>query len=165
MRRRDKEIRDRREIDRIIRAADVCRLGLVDGGRAYIVPMSFGYDPDGTGTLFFHSAREGRKVELFEGTGAVAFEIDRSFGTSYRHRKDACSWSIHYESVMGAGNLKILAVPAEKIAGLDTIMAHYAGNGVLNEAFTYSPAVLEKTVVFTLEITEMTGKRSREAEE
>jgi hypothetical protein len=43
MRRKDEEINDQSKIEAIIRSAGVCRLGLSDNGRPYIVPMSFGY--------------------------------------------------------------------------------------------------------------------------
>ncbi len=59
MRRKEKEIADKSEIESIIRKSLVCRLGIVDAGLPYIVPLCFGYD---NGALFFHSAKEGRKI-------------------------------------------------------------------------------------------------------
>ncbi|MFH0778167.1 MAG: pyridoxamine 5'-phosphate oxidase family protein [Candidatus Eisenbacteria bacterium] len=44
MRRSEREIRSRPEIDEIIRGSQVCRLGLALDGRPYVVPVSFGYD-------------------------------------------------------------------------------------------------------------------------
>ena len=44
MRRSEREITNRTEIDAIIRSCQVCRVGLADGIEPYIVPMSFGYD-------------------------------------------------------------------------------------------------------------------------
>ena len=59
LRRKEKEIIDKSEIESIIRKSLVCRLGIVDEGLPYIVPLCFGYDK---GALFFHSAKEGRKI-------------------------------------------------------------------------------------------------------
>ena len=43
MRRKDREITDPGKIREIIAACDCCRLGFCDGGRAYIVPLDFGF--------------------------------------------------------------------------------------------------------------------------
>ena len=65
MRRKDREISDYSEIIRIIESCSVCRLGLMDENEAYIVPMNFGYIVENKElTLYFHSAKEGRKIDL-----------------------------------------------------------------------------------------------------
>lgn len=39
----------------IVAECDCCRLGLVDNGEAYIVPMNFGFEDAGSAlTLYFH---------------------------------------------------------------------------------------------------------------
>ena len=43
MRRKDREITERAEIEAILREAQVCRIALADDDGPYIVPMSFGY--------------------------------------------------------------------------------------------------------------------------
>ena len=64
MRRKNREVTDRARIEEIIRSCHVCRLGFVDDGRAYIVPMNFGYvEEDGKYVFYFHSAKEGRKID------------------------------------------------------------------------------------------------------
>jgi len=42
MRRADREVKDEKRIDEIIRACDCCRLGFIDGDSVYIVPLNFG---------------------------------------------------------------------------------------------------------------------------
>ena len=54
MRRKDREVTDDGTIDEIIRSAHCLRLGLVDNGIAYIVPMSFGFEN-----------REGKRIFYF----------------------------------------------------------------------------------------------------
>ena len=82
MRRAEKEITDRAQIDSIIQEAGVCRIGLVDGDEAYIVPMNFGY---ADGCLWFHCAKEGRKMDLVN-----AMERPASRSTSTR----ASFWTV-----------------------------------------------------------------------
>jgi nitroimidazol reductase NimA-like FMN-containing flavoprotein (pyridoxamine 5'-phosphate oxidase superfamily) len=62
LRRTDKEITDKSEIESIIRKSLVCRLGLTDNARPYIVPLCFGYTDN---RLYFHSATEGRGIMRF----------------------------------------------------------------------------------------------------
>lgn len=60
MRRRDREITDWEKMLEIVAECDCCRLGLVDNGKAYIVPMNFGFEDAGSAlTLYFHCAAEG----------------------------------------------------------------------------------------------------------
>jgi len=44
MRRKEKEIKSRAEIDEVIAGCQVCRLAFAVHGEAYLVPLSFGYD-------------------------------------------------------------------------------------------------------------------------
>ena len=44
MRRKDREVTDPVKIREIITACNCCRLGFCDKGRAYIVPMDFGFE-------------------------------------------------------------------------------------------------------------------------
>ncbi|MCJ7619404.1 MAG: pyridoxamine 5'-phosphate oxidase family protein, partial [Anaerolineae bacterium] len=63
MRRAEREIKDREAIEDILRRATVCRLAVCDGNVPYVVPLSFGYADN---CLYFHSAREGRKIETIK---------------------------------------------------------------------------------------------------
>ena len=61
MRRNDREIKDRKDIDEIIRRCRVCRLALCDNGQPYVVPLNFGYDGR---FLYFHTAPREEKLIL-----------------------------------------------------------------------------------------------------
>jgi nitroimidazol reductase NimA-like FMN-containing flavoprotein (pyridoxamine 5'-phosphate oxidase superfamily) len=63
MRRTEKEITNRREIDLILSKATVCRIGFIDNEIPYIVPLNFGYSNN---CLYFHSAPNGKKIELLK---------------------------------------------------------------------------------------------------
>ncbi len=53
MRREDKKIIGRTEIDQIIKNTNVCRIAFADNNTPYIVPVSFGYDGK---DIFIHTA-------------------------------------------------------------------------------------------------------------
>lgn len=108
LRRKDREVKDYQEIIKIIDACDCCRLGFVDDKEAYIVPLNFGYEIIGSNlTLFFHSAKEGRKIDLVNKQKSVAFELDCSH--KLVEGKEACDYTFLYQSVMGKGKLEIVS--------------------------------------------------------
>jgi len=150
MRRKEKEITDRSEIESIIRKAQVCRVGMVDDGLPYVVPMCFGYQDD---TLFFHSAREGRKIEILKKNNPVCFEFD--INPEIKAGKTACAWGMKYKSVIGYGTATFIEDPEEKQAALDIIMGQYAEGD-----FKYSDKTLSEMLVIRIDISTMTGKKS-----
>ncbi|MEN8212365.1 MAG: pyridoxamine 5'-phosphate oxidase family protein [Thermodesulfobacteriota bacterium] len=150
MRREDKEITDKKEIEKIFKESQICRIAMVDKDKPYIVPMSFGYEQ---GILFFHTALEGRKINLIKKNPNLCFEVDQVF--QFKKAKLACNWSIKYKSVIGEGRAQLLYDPEEKREGLNIIMAQYSGR-----TFEYPVENLEKTLVIKLVIDKMTGKQS-----
>ena len=80
MRRKDREITDPEKIRAVIGECAVCRLGLADGKRVYVVPVNFGHvEEAGRHVLYFHGAKEGRKMDLIRQTGYAAFEMDAGY--------------------------------------------------------------------------------------
>jgi nitroimidazol reductase NimA-like FMN-containing flavoprotein (pyridoxamine 5'-phosphate oxidase superfamily) len=73
MRRKDREISGLGEMESIIQRADICRLAFCDRGIPYVVPLCFGYR---RGAIYFHSAREGRKLDMMRNNRLVCFEMD-----------------------------------------------------------------------------------------
>ncbi|MBU1341461.1 MAG: pyridoxamine 5'-phosphate oxidase family protein [Proteobacteria bacterium] len=150
MRRKEKEIINRQDIEKILWGASICRLAMVDGNTPYMVPMNFGYKD---GVLYFHSAPEGRKIDLIKINPNVCFEVDQLI--RFKKAKLACDWGIIYKSVIGSGKAQLLDTPQEKEAALDIIMSQYSGR-----KFEYPAKMLEKTIVIKVTIDRMTGKQS-----
>ncbi|MFZ1983320.1 MAG: pyridoxamine 5'-phosphate oxidase family protein, partial [Desulfatitalea sp.] len=98
MRRKDKEITDRNAIDGIIARCKVCRIALCENGQPYILPLNFGYDGK---YLYFHSANDGKKIEIIKQNNRVGFEFD-IFHEIITAEKP-CEWGTKYESVVGNG--------------------------------------------------------------
>lgn len=153
MRRDDRAVTDPVKIREIISACTCCRLGLCDGERAYIVPMNFGFaERDGHYTFYFHSAREGRKIELLGRTGWAAFEMDR--GHEIVEHPDSARCTARYQCVMGGGLVTLLEDREEKLTGLRALMLHDTGK----DQWSFPPAVVDKTAVIRLEVEELTCK-------
>jgi len=150
MRRQEREIRDEKEIHKILETGLICRLGLYDGQYPYVVPLNYGYR---NGCVYVHCAREGRKIDILKKNDRVCIEVDID---SRIVRGDApCRWATKYRSVIGFGTARIVEDEREKRAGLDVIMAHY---GV--QAGPYDEKSLQRTCIIEVVIESMTGKQS-----
>jgi nitroimidazol reductase NimA-like FMN-containing flavoprotein (pyridoxamine 5'-phosphate oxidase superfamily) len=150
LRRADKEIANRQEIEDILRRSTICRLALIDAGRPYLVPLCFGYD---AGILYFHSASVGKKIDLLKKNRTVCFEFD--VDTIAVPSDTSCGWTMRYRSVIGYGIASFVEDPDEKRAALGVIMCQYA-EGTHN----YPDETLRKTAVIKVEIREISGKKS-----
>ncbi|MEA4941246.1 hypothetical protein SDC9_85514 [bioreactor metagenome] len=153
MRRKDREITDKAEIYRVLDECDVCRVGFCDGGEVYIVPLNFGYgEKNGKLTFYFHSAGQGRKVELFRRGGSVGFELDCAH--QLVEAEKACGYTEKYKSIVGTG--RTYEVPEEeKLAAMKTVMAHYT-----DAELEFDPATLERVRLFALEVEELSCKEN-----
>ena len=74
MRRKEKEITNRNEIDQIIHNSLICHLSCSLNDQPYVVPLSFGYDGN---AVFFHTAKEGKKNDILSANPRVCLGFDR----------------------------------------------------------------------------------------
>ena len=153
MRRRDKEITDRKEIDAIIRSAQICRIAFADSDEPYVVPVSFGYDGE---ALYIHTAKTGRKLDFIEANNRICFELEGHVSIQ-TDDGDACKWTFEFESVIGYGTISELGTSEEKARGLNQIMLHYSGR-----KWEIEPSATATTRVWRIDIESITGKRSGE---
>ena len=151
MRRNDKEIRERSEMEAIIRAAHICHLAMVDDGEPYVVPLNFGFTGN---TLYFHCAGAGRKLDILSRNNRVCalFDIDHELVRG----EQACNWGMRYRSVICFGTAARVEEQEEKRRALTAIMQQYGGTG----EWTFPDTALTATTVFAVTIEQMTGKQS-----
>jgi nitroimidazol reductase NimA-like FMN-containing flavoprotein (pyridoxamine 5'-phosphate oxidase superfamily) len=154
MRKSEKEIRERKAVDAVIRESRVCRLGMVDGDRPYVVPLCFGYDGE---YVVFHSAREGRKMDLIRRNSRVCLEFD--VVDRVVEADEACGWGIRYRSVIAGGRAEILEDPGQKRAALAVLMEQYAGRGGSHE---FPDKILKHTAVIRVTLENVSGKHSKD---
>ena len=143
MRRKDREITDETAIRAILDKAQVLHLAMIDGDRPYVVPLHYGYSLiDGRLTLYLHSAKEGRKLDVLQKNGRVAFVLETDV-SSISGGEIPCKYGAAYASVMGEGKAVLLTDLAEKAAALQILMKIQTGREfTITEAMTESVAVL-----------------------
>ena len=150
MRRKENEITDKTAMESIILGSSVCRLAFSEEDRPYIVPLCFGYEDD---TLYFHSAREGRKLDILRKNNKVCFEFD--IDHEIVEADDACAWGMKFQSVIGFGRGLIIDDIESKHKALNIIMQHYSRN-----SYEYPDKAVKKIIIIKVEIEHMTGKQS-----
>jgi nitroimidazol reductase NimA-like FMN-containing flavoprotein (pyridoxamine 5'-phosphate oxidase superfamily) len=151
MKRSEKEITDRSEIDRIIECARVCRLGLSNGTTPYVVPVSFGYDGE---SIYFHSAASGMKIDFLRANPNVCFEFEGPVQV-VAARARACDWSMSFESVIGWGVASELSHGHEKASALSCIMRQYSP-----DEWAFDLDGLDRVSVWRVQVQNVSGKRS-----
>ena len=151
MRRKEKQITDPDLLQAIIRKATVCRIALAEDNVPYIVPVNFGYRD---GCLFFHSAPEGRKIDMLRSNDTVCFEME--VDTELVRGEKPCKWTMKYQSLIGYGKAVVIEEPQAKKDALDVIMAHYGAGPDLE----YPDSVMDKFVIVKITVQSMTGKKS-----
>lgn len=154
MRRRDREVTNRQQILSIMESCDVCRLGLVDNNMPYVVPMCFAHqvNEDESITLYFHSAGDGRKVDIMQKNPNAAFEMDTAHKL-FDNATDACGFGMKYQCIMGTGTIRFLTEKDEKVPVLDMIMKHYT-----RKHLPYRPEFIDATLIIALDVKEITCK-------
>ncbi len=150
MRKKEKEVTDVSVMEAQLKKAEIMRLAFCDVDEPYIVPVCFGYKD---GTIFVHSAKEGRKLDIIKRSNKVCFEVD-----TYKIVKKElpCKWTIDYTSVIGIGEASLIEDREGKREALDVIMTHYGAA----PPFDYSEAALAKMLILRIAVRSMTCKRS-----
>jgi nitroimidazol reductase NimA-like FMN-containing flavoprotein (pyridoxamine 5'-phosphate oxidase superfamily) len=156
MRKSEREITSRADIDAVIRGSDVCRLAFAVADEPYIVPVSFGYDGH---SVYFHTADTGKKIDCVAANNRICFEVERNVRL-VKHSHKPCKWSFSFESVIGFGVVHELRSLEEKARGLNFIMAHYSGREWALDADAVSG-----TRVWRIAITSVSGKRATHKED
>jgi uncharacterized protein len=152
VRRKDRQIEDPSAIMYILQRADVCRIAMCDDNVPYIVTMNFGFGKDGSASLYFHSACEGKKINILKKNNLVCFQADIEH--EFFLHSTSCGCSMKYQSVVGMGRISFVNDPSEKIEALEAIMTHYTkkSDHVFKEEF------VKRTMVMRLDIEEISGK-------
>lgn len=155
MRRKDREVTEFSEIGRILDLCKTCHVAMQDAGELYLVPLSYGYElKEGLLTLYFHSAKEGRKLDIFRENPNVCFEMCCEGGLVYT--KTPCNAGYDYSSLIGYGRVEFIEETEQKCKALSVMFAHQAG-----ERVTFTEKQAETVCVYKIVSTRFSAKRKR----
>jgi uncharacterized protein len=154
MRRKDKQVLDPEKIEKIIAQASVMRMALFDEPFPYLVPVNFGYH---RGAFYFHSALEGKKLDLIKKNNRVCFEAEADF--QLIEGDIPCRWSVQYASIIGFGKAYLITDREDKRKGLEIIFRHYSQG-----PFEMTDTEIARVAVIRIDVESVTGKASLKPE-
>jgi nitroimidazol reductase NimA-like FMN-containing flavoprotein (pyridoxamine 5'-phosphate oxidase superfamily) len=153
MRAARKEIRERETVERLLAQCAVGRLGTVGReGYPIVNPLNFVYHE---GRIYFHSAREGEKIEDIERDGRVCFEVDLPLAF-VKGEGSPCKADYRYQSVICTGRAHLVEERQEKLGALRALMEKYQPEGGYGE---FPEEKVALTAVVRIDILTMTGKQ------
>jgi len=154
MRRAKKEITDRSVIEGLLRESRVGRLGTAGpDGWPMVKPLNFVYDH---GRIYFHTAKEGEKIDHIRRDDRICFEVDRPIAYVRGTNEDPCKAEYLYRSVIVKGRAVIVEDDQERREALAALMRKYQPEGGYGD---YLPEKLAITGVVRIDIMTMTGKQ------
>ncbi len=150
MRRKEKEITRREELDHIIHNSLICHLSCSLNDQPYVVPLSFGYDGN---AVYFHTAHKGKKNVILSTNPRVCLGFEQEI--HIQPDPDlACRWSFHYQSVIATGIAEKIVNPKDRLYAIKQIMLHYS-----DDDWKISEKELSRTTIWRVILTEITGKK------
>ena len=152
MRKWQREIRDIENIESVINRCKTITIAMHDGDEIYMVTFNFGYM---NGVFYIHGAKEGKKTDLIKINPNVSFTLYNN--SSLVSGKEACEYTMNFESVHGKGKMEIVNESEKKKQALDIIMNQYEKG-----SYSYSDKMIEKTNILLLKVDmdSITGKSS-----
>lgn len=152
MRRKDKEITSADEIKEILDRNNICRLAYSDKNVPYITVMSYGYSDN---SLFFHCAKEGRKLDIIAENNNVCFEITDSINQISGEK--ACDFSVSFRTLIGYGKIEYVTDVDAKRQALNILMQHHS----IKDKWDYDEKMVNAVKIMVLKIESITGKKNK----
>lgn len=151
MRKADREIKDFEEIKELLDECQTIRLAMHDEPYPYIVPLSYGWEERNRQIfIYFHCAKEGKKLDLITKNGNVCFEADCLAG----YKSTGHGVTADYRSLIAFGKAERV-YGEELVRGLELLLAHcHVGGYSAREC-----AAMGITAVVRITVDGITGKR------
>jgi uncharacterized protein len=147
-----KEIKDVAIISGLLESAHVGRLGTVGkDGYPVVKPLNFVYRD---GSIYFHSAPEGEKMDHIRRDARVCFEVDLPIAYA-RNSGNPCDTDYLYRSVIIRGRAMVVEAAGEKRDILGMLLKKYEPRGNVSE---FPEHKVDMTAIVRIEIESMTGK-------
>ncbi len=156
MTKRENEITEKKDIERILDTCKYLHLGVSGGDMPYVVTLNYGYEwdeEDGHLVLFLHTSRKAHLLEVIEKNRNCAFNMEcnvRPFSGPM-----PCRNGMAYESIMGSGKITVLESTDERIHGLVRIMKTQTGE----EENRFDERMVSIVSVLRIDVKKMRAKK------
>ena len=123
-----------------ISAGKIGRLGCVDNGEPYVVPINYFVED---GSIYSHSL-PGRKIDAMQAHPRVCLQVDQ------------IADDFHWRSAIAFGNFEEIHVPTERRAILSKLLARFPLLTPVESVMAQDAAALD-SIVFRIHIDRVTG--------
>ena len=152
MRQSKKEIKDQTVIEDLLTTCAVGRLGTIgQDGYPMVKPLNFAYLDK---KIYFHSAREGEKIDDIKRDSRVCFEIDLPIAF-VKSTGSPCKAEYLYRSVIAKGRAHLVEEPSERLLALKGLMEKYQPEGGYED---FPEEKVNRTGIVRIDLEEMIGK-------
>lgn len=153
MRRKDREVSDIRAITEILALCKTASVAMIEDGTPYLVPLSYGYEmKEDTLILYFHCAKEGRKIDILKRNNRVCFTV---FCEGEPVQAEIpCNCGYYYSSIIGNGAAQFIEDPDEKRYALGKMFEHQTEKKV-----EFTGAQADSVCVFKIVSRDFMGKK------
>lgn len=165
MRMKDRICEDKSKIEQLLSSAETGFLGLAQNNEPYVVPLNYVWLD---GSIYFHGASEGKKIDFIQNNPLATFVISRFEGTMVSpipaHTDSA------YLSIMLFGKIQIVNDLKEATtvmqALLDKYVAGYFSTPLASQHVArYQSSLGSKTCICKLTPTDITAKENMTLED
>lgn len=158
MRKKQREITAKNEIEALLQKGRVGRLATIGGdGFPYITPLNYVYWRD---NIYFHCALAGEKLDNIRRDPRVCFEIDYPVAyldTAFDPAMAPCEVTQFFQSIVIRGRAEVIEDVEEKCAALNALMASHENVAEFNKITADNKAVRLCHVV-SIRIEQLTAK-------
>lgn len=162
MRRKKRQVTDRKSIQNLVEEAQVVRIALNGEDYPYVVPVNYGYEWENDQlTLFVHGATEGKKVSMIKNDPRVAVELEGNHKL-VEGTMNAATYSYAYQSLIGFGKAEIVEDLEEKRKALYVLMDHAAKGAAFDEI---PESMLKRTGIIKIVLDSYTMKENGHPDE
>jgi nitroimidazol reductase NimA-like FMN-containing flavoprotein (pyridoxamine 5'-phosphate oxidase superfamily) len=158
MRRKQEEISDRKEIEKLLSECRIGRLATLGlDGFPYITPLNYVY---WKGAVYFHCARSGEKLDNINNDSRVCFEVDIPLAyldAGFDSGACPCAVTQFYKSVIIRGRAERVEEMEEKVGALNALMASHEEVDAF-QAITEDTAAVKLCTVIAVRIDSLSAK-------
>lgn len=128
------------EMRALLSACKVGRLGCIDNGEPYIVPINYLFEDE---SIYSHSM-PGRKIEALRAQPRACLQVDEIEN------------DFHWRSVIAYGEFEEIRVPSERQSALSKLLAHFPLLTPV-ESVMARDAGPPESIVFRIKVDRITG--------
>ncbi len=148
MRRSQSEVEDPQAIERILASTNIGRMATVgEDGYPYITPVNFVYFH---GSIYFHCAPEGEKLDNIQRDGRVCFEVDVPLAyldVGFDPTRPTCQLHQFYRSVVIRGMASVVENVSRKVDALNALVRKHEPHTPFEAVEARTPQVRACVVV------------------